>query len=85
MPDPIPSPAFSFKGWLFSKWLTKNKGVIKGLLVLFFAWLTAITASVESVELRAFLVGAVGFASKFGLDLLDYWLTPQPEPPGQEG
>ena len=80
-----PSPPFSFKGWLFSKWLVKNKGVIKGLLVLFFAWLTAILASVESLELRAFLVGAVGFASKFGLDLLDYWLTPQPEPPGKAG
>ena len=74
-----PSPAFSFKGWLFSKWLIKNKGVIKGLLVLFLAWLTAAIAHVESVELRALLVGVVGFASKFGLDLLDYWLTPQPE------
>jgi hypothetical protein len=84
-PDASPSPAFSFKGWLFTKWIVKNKGVIKGLLVLFFAWLTAAVAHVESLELRALLVGVVGFTSKFGLDLLDYWLTPQPEPPGQAG
>lgn len=81
--DQTPSPAFSFKGWLFSKWIVKNKGIIKSLLVLFFAWLMAISANVESIELRALLVGVVGFASKFGLDLIDYWLTQQPGPPGQ--
>lgn len=80
-----PSPPFSFKGWLFSSWLVKNKGAVKLLLVLFLSWLTALFAAVEPPELHALLVGVVGFASKFGLDLLDYWLTPQPEPPGQAG
>ena len=80
MPEP-PSPPFSFKGWLFSTWLVKNKGAVKMLLVVFLAWLTALFSGVEPPELRAFLVGVVGFASKFGLDALDYWLTPQPEPP----
>lgn len=73
------SPAFSFKGWLFSTWLVKNKGVIKGLLVLFFSWLAVLFSSVESPELKALLVGVVGFTSKFGLDLIDYWLTEQPK------
>lgn len=76
-----PSPALSFKGWLFTKWLTRNKAAVKLLLVLFLAWLTALFAAVEPPELKALLVGAVGFLSKFGLDLLDYWLTPQPEGP----
>jgi hypothetical protein len=74
-----PSPPFSFKGWLFGTWLVKNKGAVKLLLVLFFAWLTVLFAVVQPPELKALLVGFVGFASKFGLDLLDYWLTPQPE------
>ncbi len=74
-----PSPPFSFKGWLFSVWLVRNKGKVKLLLVLFFAWLTALFAVVEPPTLKALLVGVVGFVSNFGLDLLDYWLTPQPE------
>lgn len=74
-----PSPAFSFKGWLFGTWLVKNKGMVKLLLTLFFAWVAYLLSGVQSPELKALLVGAVGFLSKFGLDLLDYYLTPQPE------
>ena len=81
-PPPAPvSPPFSFRGWLFSVWRVRNKGAVKMLLVVFLAWLTALFAAVEPPELKALLVGAVGFVSKFGLDLLDYWLTPQPEKP----
>lgn len=80
-PPTPPSPALSFKGWLFSKWLVKNKAALKMLVVVFCAWLTVVLAPVEPPELKALLVGVVGFVSKFGLDLFDYWLTPQPEEP----
>jgi hypothetical protein len=79
-----PSPAFSFRGWLFSKWLVKNKAALKLLLVVFFAWLTATFATIGSPELNALLVAAVGLVSKFGIDALDYWLTPQPEVPHEQ-
>ena len=83
-PTTTPSPSLSFKGWLFSKWLVKNKAALKLLLVVFFAWLTATFATIASPELKALAVGGVTFISKFGIDLLDYWLTEQPEIPNQQ-
>lgn len=70
-----PSPAYSFKGWLFGTWLANNKGKVKAFIVLLSAWATAILSTVQPQELRVALVGAVGLATTFGLDAFDYWIT----------
>ena len=74
-PTPVPSPRLSFKGWLFTTWLVKNKGFVKGFLALVAAYLTVLLAPVDPPELKALLVGAVGLVGKLGLDAVDYWLS----------
>ena len=70
-----PSPAFSFKGWLFGVWVANNKKEIKAFLVVLCAWATALLSTVQPPEARVALVGLVGIVSKFGFDALDYWIT----------
>ena len=79
-PAPPVSPRRSLKGWLFSVWLVKNKGFVKGFLALLAAYLTVVFAPVEPPELKAVLVGGVGLVSKLGFDVLDYWLSEVPQP-----
>ena len=77
--QPSVSGKFSLKGWFFGTWLKKNKTGVKWAIGLLAAYLTALVAKVEPPELNAALVGFVGVASKFGLDLFDFWLAESPE------
>lgn len=82
MPDePQHSPRMSFKGWLFSVWLTKNKGFIKNVL----SPLSAIAAGGAILDVATLrYVGIVlGFAVltiafKLGWDAVDYFFMENP-------
>lgn len=69
------SPRFSFKGWSWKRYLAKNKEGMKWILTLFFTYLGAVSLTVENPELKALLVGVIGFASKFLLNAVDYWFS----------
>lgn len=75
MIEPAVSPSRSFKGWLFSVWLAKNKAWVKAPLVLFFAWLTWALAPISSPELKALLTAVVTVVGRFAVDAFDYYVT----------
>ena len=75
-----PSPRLSFKGWLFSMWLAKNKGFVKTVLAPCSAILTG--GALEPGMLRPALVTAglglltIGF--KCAWDAFDYFVSEDP-------
>ena len=78
--EPDGSPRLSFKGWLFSVWLAKNKGFVKTVLAPCSAILTG--GALEPGMLRPALVTAglglltIGF--KLVWDAFDYFVTEDP-------
>lgn len=78
-PAPAPvSPRLSFRGWLLSVWLAKNKGFIKSVL----APCSAIVAGGVSLDAAAlkfalgvFGLGLVTIAFKLGWDAFDYFVS----------
>ena len=75
-----PSTRLSFKGWLFSVWLAKNKGFVKTVLAPCSAILTG--GALEPGMLRPALVTAglglltIGF--KCAWDAFDYFVSEEP-------
>jgi hypothetical protein len=78
-PPTPPSPQDSMIGWRDSIWLAKNKRDIKMIISLATgaasAWITQHVAG----DAAAILGLAVGLASKYLLDRLDFRLTNNPE------
>lgn len=81
---PLPSPRLSFKGWLFSVWLAKNKGFVKTVLAPCSAILTG--GALEPGMLRPALVaaglGLLTIAFKLAWDAFDYFVSEQSPDPG---
>lgn len=79
-----PSPRLSFKGWLLSVWLAKNKGFVKTVLAPCSAILTG--GALEPGMLRPALVtaglGLLTIVFKCGWDAFDYFVSEQPPAPG---
>lgn len=77
---PSGSPRLSFKGWLFSIWLAKNKGFVKTVLAPVSAILTG--GVLEPGMLKTALIAAglglltIGF--KLAWDAFDYFVTEEP-------
>ena len=74
-----PSPSGSMAGWSFIGWLKKNKGVVKGVAAAVLAVLANYAGLIKDPALNAAVSGAVGLLVKFGLDVLDYWLSESPQ------
>ncbi len=77
------SPRLSFKGWLLSVWLAKNKGYIKKVLAPVSAVVTA--GTIEPAILRyvgiALGLGLLTLVSKLGWDAFDYFVSDVPLEP----
>ena len=72
---PPDSPKFSFRGWLFTEWLSKNKAWVKAPVVALFAYAAWAVLKVDQPELRAFLTAAVAVLARLGTDASDYWIS----------
>ncbi|MBK9968686.1 MAG: hypothetical protein IPP07_29010 [Holophagales bacterium] len=86
---PVPvSPRLSFKGWLFTVWLAKNKSFVKAVLAPCSAILTG-GATIDAQALRfalgVFGLGLLTIAFRLGWDAFDYFISEQTtqEPPCQ--
>ena len=81
-PAPV-SPRLSFKGWLLSVWLAKNKGYIKKVLAPVSAVVTA--GTIEPAILRyagiALGLGVLTLAFKLAWDAFDYFVSDVPLEP----
>ena len=75
---PPSSPPGSLAGWSLRIWLAKNKGMVKGVAAVACGYLTSLVGAVPDPQLNLLLSGAVGLATKLGLDVLDYWLSEVP-------
>lgn len=77
-PDPTFSPRFSLAGWNWKAYLSKNKAVLKGIVVALFAYLTWLATPIANPELKTAVVGVLTFAGKLIVDVGDYWLSDGP-------
>ena len=81
-PEPV-SPRLSFKGWLLSVWLAKNKGYIKRVLAPVSAVVTA--GTIEPAILRyvgiALGLGLLTLVFKLAWDAFDYFVSDVPLEP----
>ena len=76
MPDPVTtSPSGSFAGWSFRAWLAKNKGAVKIVAAGLAAYLVSLPGLIHDPQTNALVSGVVGLACKFGLDVLDYYVS----------
>jgi hypothetical protein len=79
-PPATVSPRLSFKGWLLSVWLQKNKGFVKTVLAPVSAILTG--GVIEPGMLRpaaiTFGLGLLTIVFKFGWDAFDYFVSEVP-------
>lgn len=73
--QPPISPSRSLAGWNWRTYLAKSKGALKWVLAALVAYLTVAIAPIQPSELNQLLAAVLGFASKFGADVIDYWLT----------
>lgn len=84
-PDPVPpvSPRLSFKGWLFSVWLVKQKGFIKAVLAPVSAIVTSGALAPEMVKPAAIVLGLglLTIAFRLGWDAFDYFVSDVPMGP----
>jgi hypothetical protein len=72
-----PSPRLSFKGWLFSVWLAKNKGFVKTVLAPVSAILTGgvLEPGMLKTALIAAGLGLLTIAFKLAWDAFDYFVS----------
>ena len=79
-PPTSPSPRLSFKGWLFSVWLAKNKGFVKTVMAPVSAVLTGGALNPEMLKPAAIAAGlglmTIGF--KLAWDAFDYYVSEGP-------
>lgn len=77
--DSTVSPKFSFKGYSFGTWFSKNKNQIKGIIVAIVSVGTFMQMFTLSnpvpVEVIMAAVGAAALATKKGLDTIDYYCS----------
>jgi hypothetical protein len=75
------SASGSFAGYSLRAYLMRNKEGIKILLGATFGYASTLLGVVKDVGLSALLAIALGTASKFALDAIDFWLTAVPVAP----
>lgn len=64
---------YSFKGWKFRTWLTKNSGALKNVILALVALATFFSTS-WGVGASAALTGLITALSKLILDSIDYYI-----------
>ncbi len=67
------SEKFSFEGWNFGTWLSKNKGSLKTILALLLGLIA--TRFGDSAFVSALFGGASAAGTRIILDTLDYFLS----------
>jgi hypothetical protein len=67
-PPVVPSPRFSFAGYSFMAWVTKNAEWIKGFLA-------AETAALGAQQWKLAAALALGAVSKWAYDAVDYFVS----------
>lgn len=80
-PAPAPaSPRLSFKGWLFTVWLSKNKAFVKTVLAPCSAILTGGVLEPAMLKPAAvtFGLGVLTIAFRLGWDAFDYFVSEGP-------
>lgn len=82
--QPPVSPRLSFKGWLLSVWLAKNKGFVKAVLAPCSAIVTG-GASLDATALRfalgVFGLGILTIGFRCAWDAFDYFVSDVPLEP----
>lgn len=73
------SPSRSFAGWDWRTYLRKTKTGIKWIFAALVTYLGVVILPVEPPELRNLLASVIGYASKVGFDVIDYYLTDGPQ------
>lgn len=84
---PVQTGKFSFDGYAFGIWMSKNKDEIKkdvryiilALVTLLSALQTGLQPSAWQAGLIVVSILVLNFVSKWGLDALDYWVTSNPQ------
>lgn len=75
---PDASPRLSFKGWLLSVWLTKNKNFVKGVLA---GWasvvgtLSGLGRAEAEILLAATGLAVLSIGARLVLDVLDFYVS----------
>lgn len=71
------SPRLSFKGWVFSVWLTKNKGFVKAVLAPVSAIITSGALVPEMLKPAALALGlgVLTIAFRLAWDAFDYYVS----------
>ena len=72
---PTVSPRCSFSGFSPGTYVAKNKGGIKLAFGALVTLLTEYVAPIKDPNLNHLLSLLLGLASRFGADLLDYWIS----------
>ena len=77
---PAISPRLSFKGWLLSVWLAKNKNFVKSVLAPVTAIITSGTVVPEMLRPAAIALGlgVLTIVAKLGWDAFDYFVSDVP-------
>lgn len=78
--EPPVSPRLSFKGWLFSVWLRKNKTFVKTVLAPVSAIVTGGALEPAMLKPAAIVLGlgVLTIAFRLGWDAFDYFVTDGP-------
>ena len=72
IPEILPIPRFTLKGWNFGTWITRNKESLKLIVSGVAGLITTFTVNLKPT--LAFAVGGLVMAvSKVAIDTLDYW------------
>lgn len=81
--QPPVSPRLSFKGWLFTVWLAKNKGFVKNVLAPVSAIVTSGAVAPEMVKPAAIVLGlgVLTIVFKLAWDAFDYFVSDVPVEP----
>lgn len=76
----LASPRLSFKGWLFTVWLAKNKGFVKNVLAPVSAIVTGgavLDATAMKFALGILGLGLLTILFRLGWDAFDYFVSEQ--------
>jgi hypothetical protein len=71
----INSKSFSFKGWNFSEWLSRNKRTLKDLLTGVLALVTYFATMNNPQWLQVLLTVIIPAIIRLGIDALDYYVS----------